>query len=318
MCSTSPRHARGEAGRIALLLLLFEHLFVPSTPFAFPTASTVAPVAVTKCPRGLDCGTSRRHKAPSQSALASWPQGHSRVHGLTRARKTHAMQCASSAKDMEASSGSSFVSSINACAGDVDAAVAILESMRPEKHPQQYQHAIVAAVAVCGRGGAPGKARELFDKLASPDIKAYKALMQALALAGCGDEASHLIYECFEKQAQPDTECVNIVLEAYLRSARAGASPSSAGRLAHNLISRAPSALKIEADVTSFALAAETCMLAGDGGRARWLCLRAHRLYPDKHHELQQLELRYQSVCCSGSSCISQSGVSVALKRYTN
>ena len=116
--------------------------------------------------------------------------------------------------------------------------------------------------------------------------------MQALALSGCGEEARLLIYECFDKQAQPDTECVNIVLEAYLCSARAAASPSSAGRHAHNLLTRAPSALQIDADATSFALAAETCMLAGDGSRAQRLYRRARELYPDKHHEFQQLELR--------------------------
>ena len=310
----SGERALRELAKVALGLLLFAILIVPSTPFGFArsgwiSSSYSAGLLSPRLRPASFCATDRcchpRPISPTPGHCCSSLAAHSeKSRIILRMRAVTGAGAGVQGRVSDAA----YTSAINACKDDVEAALKILEEMDDASaDPVSREHAVAAAIAVCGRGRAPETARRLFDMLAEPNLKAYKAVLHAMAPSGRCVQAQELLFECFQSQCRPDTECLNIALDAYLNSAghtnrrssdrtahsssSSSSSSSSAGRGAHHLLKLALSRLNINPDAKSYATAAEACMLAGDCSLARWLGAQATELFPEQAPDAQHLQV---------------------------
>jgi hypothetical protein len=299
-----------ELAKVALGLLLFALPIVPSTPFGFAGAGWIrssysAGLLSPRLRPASFCATDRcchiRHGRGSLLGPISPTPGHFCSSLAAHSEQSRIISKIGAVADAGAGvqnrvSDAAYTSAINACKDDVEAALKILEEMDDASaDPAAREHAVVAAIAVCGRGRAPETARRLFDTLAEPNLKAYKAVLQAMALSGRCVQAQELLFECFQSQYRPDTECLNIALDAYLGSAGHSTGrlveARSAGRGAHHLLKLAMSRLNISPDAKSYATAAEACMLAGDCSLARWLGAQATELFPEHAQDTRHLQV---------------------------
>jgi hypothetical protein len=204
-----------------------------------------------------------------------------------------------------------YVNAIRSCGADGGAAVEILQQMTSTLGSSDM-FAVSTALAVCGKGGDWRKALELFESISEPDVVSFHAVLSALQRSGRGVEAEEMLLRMSRLSiggGNPgeaiDVRCFNTALKAYhsmaQQWARGGATDTSAPppwSRSCNLLQRAHT-LGVTPNAVSYALAAESCLEAGEHLRAKTLhaqgcalCGVSGAVSDAEHRVLSNLEAR--------------------------